>query len=125
MEGCRQATSGCCFGYSRLAAGHFGFTPGLHAGPAPPQVARPFPYSAAARLVRPPALFHGTSSATLLLAVAPLASGTDITIGMGTIGVGSLTWTGAEAVVVCGLLAHDLLLSKEPLVWRCRGLRCR
>ena len=56
-------------------------------------------------------VFHGTSSATLLLAVAPLAGGTDITIGMG-----SLTWTGAEAVVVCGLLAYDLLLSKDPLI---------
>lgn len=59
-------------------------------------------------------LFQGTTEAALLLAVAPLAGGTDITVGMA-----SLTWIAADVMVVCGLLAHDRFLSKEPIAW-CR-----
>jgi hypothetical protein len=60
-------------------------------------------------------LFHGTTEAAALLAVAPLAGGSDITVG-----IGSLTWIAADVLVVCGLLAHDRFLAKVPLVWRRR-----
>jgi hypothetical protein len=59
------------------------------------------------------ALFQGTTEAALLIAVAPLAGGTEITVGMA-----SLSWIAADAVIVCGLLAHDRFLSKEPIAWR-------
>ncbi|MBN2495449.1 MAG: CPBP family intramembrane metalloprotease [Deltaproteobacteria bacterium] len=55
-------------------------------------------------------LFHGTTEAAMLLAVAPLAGGSEITVGMG-----SLTWLAAELVIVCGFLAHDRFVSKEPI----------
>jgi uncharacterized protein len=58
-------------------------------------------------------LFHGTTEATMLLAVAPLAGGSDITLGMS-----SLSWIAAQLVVVCGLLACDILFSKAPIVLR-------
>jgi hypothetical protein len=45
--------------------------------------------------------------------VARLAGGTEITVGMA-----SLSWIAADAVVVCKLLAHDRFLSKEPIAWR-------
>ena len=59
------------------------------------------------------ALFQGATEATLLLAVAPLTGGTEITVGMA-----SLSWIAAEVVVVGGLLAHDRFLSPEPIAWR-------
>lgn len=55
-------------------------------------------------------LFHGTTEATALLAVAPLAGGTDLTVG-----IGSLSWIGADLLVVCGLLAHDRFVAAEPI----------
>jgi uncharacterized protein len=48
------------------------------------------------------ALFEGTTEATLLLAVAPVAGGSDLTVG-----VASVTWLAAEVVVVVGLLLYD------------------
>jgi membrane protease YdiL (CAAX protease family) len=65
-------------------------------------------------------LFHGTTEAAALLAVAPLAGGSDITVG-----IASLSWIGAEVVVVCGLLVYDRFLAKEPVAWprRSRVLR--
>ena len=59
------------------------------------------------------ALFQGATEATLLLAVAPLSGGSELTVGMA-----SLSWIAAEAVVVGGLLAHDRFLSKSPIAWR-------
>ncbi|MBN2574858.1 MAG: CPBP family intramembrane metalloprotease [Deltaproteobacteria bacterium] len=47
-------------------------------------------------------LFHGTTEAVALIAVAPLAGGTDLTVG-----IGSVTWIAADIVIVLGLLAHD------------------
>jgi uncharacterized protein len=58
-------------------------------------------------------LFHGTTEATMLLAVAPLAGGNDLTVGMS-----SLSWIGAQLVVVAGLLAHDALFARSSIVWR-------
>jgi hypothetical protein len=59
------------------------------------------------------ALFEGTTEAALLLAVAPSAGGTGLTVGMA-----SLSWITAEVLVVFGLLAHDRFLSKAPIAWR-------
>jgi hypothetical protein len=59
------------------------------------------------------ALFQGATEATLLIAVAPLAGGTELTVG-----VASLSWIAATAVVVAGLLAHDRFLSKASIAWR-------
>lgn len=58
------------------------------------------------------ALFQGTTEAALLLAVAPLSGGTELTVGMA-----SLSWIAADLVVVFGLLAHDRFLSQEPIAW--------
>jgi membrane protease YdiL (CAAX protease family) len=60
-------------------------------------------------------LFHGTSEATALLAVAPVRGGTDITVG-----IGSLSYTAALTVLVCALLAYDRFLAREPVAWRQR-----
>lgn len=62
-------------------------------------------------------LFHGTTEASALLAVAPIQGGTDLTVG-----IGSLSWTAAVAVVVCALLAHDRFVAREPIAWRRREL---
>jgi hypothetical protein len=59
------------------------------------------------------ALFQGTTEAALLVAVAPLTGGTELTVGMA-----SLSWIAADVMVVVGLLAHDRFLSKEPVSWR-------
>lgn len=61
-------------------------------------------------------LFHGTTEATALLAVAPLAGGSDLTVG-----IGSLSWIAADLLVVCLLLAHDRFLARESIAWG-RGL---
>ncbi len=58
-------------------------------------------------------LFHGTTEATLLLAVAPLAGGSDLTVG----GAGTLSFILAEAVVVLGLLVWDRFLAAEPVAF--------
>lgn len=58
-------------------------------------------------------LFHGTTEAFALLAVAPVAGGSDITVG-----IGSLSWIAADLVVVCGLLAYDRFGAKAPIAWR-------
>jgi hypothetical protein len=60
-------------------------------------------------------LFHGTTEASALLAVAPVAGGTDLTTG-----IGSLSWIAAVAVVVFGLLLHDRFVAREPIAWRRR-----
>ena len=57
-------------------------------------------------------LFHGTTEATALLAVAPLAGGTDLTVG-----IGSLSWIGACILVVFGFLLHDRFIAREPIAW--------
>jgi membrane protease YdiL (CAAX protease family) len=61
-------------------------------------------------------LFHGTTEATALLAVAPIRGRTDLLVG-----IGSLSWTAAVAVVVCALLVHDRFVAREPIAWRRRG----
>lgn len=58
------------------------------------------------------ALFEGTTEAALLLAVAPLSGGTELSVGLA-----SVTWIGAELVVVLAFLAHDRFLSHRPIVW--------
>jgi membrane protease YdiL (CAAX protease family) len=55
-------------------------------------------------------LFHGTTEAVALLAVAPVAGGSDLTVG-----IGSLSWIGAEVVLVAGLLAYDRFLARQPI----------
>jgi membrane protease YdiL (CAAX protease family) len=57
-------------------------------------------------------LFHGTTEAAALLAVAPLAGGSDITTG-----IGSVTWIAADALIVLGLFAYDAFLAKAPLAF--------
>jgi membrane protease YdiL (CAAX protease family) len=61
-------------------------------------------------------LFHGTTEATLLLAVAPLAGGSDLAVG----GAGTFSFILAEAAVVLGLLAWDRFLAAEPVAFRRR-----
>ncbi len=56
-------------------------------------------------------LFHGTMEAAGLLAVAPVVGGTDLTVG-----IGSLSWIAAMAVVVGGLLACDAIFAKGSIV---------
>jgi membrane protease YdiL (CAAX protease family) len=56
-------------------------------------------------------LFHGTTEAVGLIAVAPVAGGMDLTVG-----IGSLSWIGAEVVVVAGLLAWDAFCAKTPII---------
>jgi hypothetical protein len=63
-------------------------------------------------------LFHGTTESTVLLAVAPVRGGSDITVG-----VGSLSWTAAMAVVVGAFLLHDHFLAREPIAWPRRSDR--
>ncbi len=58
-------------------------------------------------------LYHGTTEAVALLAVAPLAGGSDVTVG-----IGSLSWIGANLVVLLGFLAHDRFVAEESLFWR-------
>jgi membrane protease YdiL (CAAX protease family) len=65
-------------------------------------------------------LFHGTTEATMLLAVAPLAGGSDITLGMS-----SLSWIAAQLVVVSSFLVCDTLFSKAPIVVRRARERAR
>jgi membrane protease YdiL (CAAX protease family) len=60
-------------------------------------------------------LFHGTTEAAALLAVAPLAGGSDLTVGIGSIG-----WIAADALIVIGLFAYDAFLAKEPIAFRKR-----
>ena len=55
-------------------------------------------------------LFHGANEAFILLAVAPVAGGTPITVG-----VSSLSWLAASAIIAGGLLAYDRLISKNPI----------
>jgi hypothetical protein len=58
------------------------------------------------------ALFEGSTEGSLLLAVAPLAGGSALTVGMA-----SLSWLAAQAVVVAGLFAVDrFLLSSRRIV---------
>jgi uncharacterized protein len=57
-------------------------------------------------------LFHGTTESTVLLAVGLVRGGSDITVG-----VGSLSWTAAMAVVVGAFLLHDHFLAREPIAW--------
>jgi uncharacterized protein len=57
-------------------------------------------------------LFHGAVKSTVLLAIAPVRGGSDITVG-----VGSLSWTAAMAVVVGAFLLHDHFLSSNPIAW--------
>jgi uncharacterized protein len=57
-------------------------------------------------------LFHGTTESAVLLAVGPVRGGSDITVG-----VGSLSWTAAVAVVVGLLLLHDHFVAREPIAW--------
>ena len=57
-------------------------------------------------------LFHGATESTVLLAVAPAHGGSDITVG-----VGSLSWTAAMAVVVGWFLLHDHFVAREPIAW--------
>jgi hypothetical protein len=57
-------------------------------------------------------LFHGTTESTVLLAVGLVRGGSDITVG-----VGSLSWTAAMAIVVSGFLLHDHFLAREPIAW--------
>jgi uncharacterized protein len=64
------------------------------------------------------ALFQGTTEAALLLAVAPLTGGTELTVGMA-----SLSWIAADGMVVFGLLAHDRFLSRESIAWRTRSAK--
>lgn len=56
-------------------------------------------------------LFHGTTEAVALIAVAPLAGGSEITVG-----IGSLTWIAADALVVLVLLAHDRFAGLARLI---------
>jgi hypothetical protein len=63
-------------------------------------------------------LFHGTTESTILLAVGPVRGGSDITVG-----VGSLSWTAAVAIVVCALLIHDHFVAREPIAWPRRQAR--
>jgi hypothetical protein len=58
-------------------------------------------------------LFHGTSEAALLLALAPVRGGSDLTVG-----VGSLSYLAALAIIVGALLAHDRFLAPEPVAGR-------
>jgi membrane protease YdiL (CAAX protease family) len=57
-------------------------------------------------------LFHGTMESAALLAVGPVRGGSDITVG-----IGSLSWTAAVAVVVLALLLYDRFLAREPIAW--------
>ncbi len=52
----------------------------------------------------------------MLLAIAPLAGGTEITVGMG-----SLSWLGADLVIVIAFLAYDRFLACAPIAWPNRG----
>jgi uncharacterized protein len=62
-------------------------------------------------------LFHGTMESAVLLAVAAVHGGSDIMVG-----VGSLSWTAAVAVVACAFLIHDHFFAREPIAWpRRRG----
>jgi hypothetical protein len=51
----------------------------------------------------------------LLVAVAPLAGGSELTVGMS-----SLSWIGADLLLVCALLAYDRFLAPVPIAWRAR-----
>jgi membrane protease YdiL (CAAX protease family) len=57
-------------------------------------------------------LFHGTSEATVLLAVAPVRGGSDVTVG-----VGSLSYIAALALIVGALLVYDRFFAREPIAW--------
>jgi uncharacterized membrane protein (UPF0136 family) len=61
-------------------------------------------------------LFHGTTEACALFAVAAVRGGTELTVG-----IGSLTWIAAQVVVMCALLAHDRFVAREPIAWRRRA----
>lgn len=65
-------------------------------------------------------LFHGTTEATMLLAVAPLAGGSDIVVGMS-----SISWIGAQLVVVSVFLVCDTLCSKTPILVLRKQRPCR
>ena len=58
-------------------------------------------------------LFHGTTEATVLLAVAPLKGGTALYVGSG-----SLTWIVADLTIMCGCLIHDRFIAKNPITCR-------
>jgi uncharacterized protein len=58
-------------------------------------------------------LFHGTTEACALFAVAAVRGGTELTVG-----IGSLSWIAALLVVMCALLAHDRFVAREPIAWR-------
>jgi uncharacterized protein len=63
-------------------------------------------------------LFHGTTESTVLLAVGLVRGGSDITVG-----VGSLSWTAAMAVIVGAFLLHDHFLARDPIAWPRRAAK--
>lgn len=65
-------------------------------------------------------LFHGTTEAAALLAVAPLGGGSDVTTG-----IGGVTWIAADALIVAGLFAYDAFLAKDPVAFRPRATATR
>jgi hypothetical protein len=57
-------------------------------------------------------LFHGTIESAVLLAVAAVHGGSDLTVG-----VGSLSWIAAVAVLALAFLMHDHFIAREPIAW--------
>jgi hypothetical protein len=57
-------------------------------------------------------LFHGGTEATALLAVAPLAGGSPLSVG-----IGSLSWIVADLLLATGLLLHDRFATAAPIAW--------
>ena len=55
-------------------------------------------------------LFHGTNEAFVLLALAPIAGGTPLTVG-----VASLSWLAASLIIAVALFAYDRLIAADSI----------
>lgn len=57
-------------------------------------------------------LFHGSTESFMLVAIAPVAGGNELTVGMA-----SISWIGALLILMSGLILYDRFISPSPVMF--------